>query len=98
LQKDTFKDSLINRKIIWEGFVISVGEPYDKGGIRVIITTSLNPLLHNGFQAASLVFNSMQKDQLLALKKNQRILVTGVIREIHSGPWVEECKILKVLN
>jgi hypothetical protein len=93
LQKHTFKDSLINRKIIWEGFVMSVKEPDDKGRIIVFITPSLD----HGFQAAFLIFNSIQKNQLLALKKNQRIRVTGVIRKINSDPWVEECKILKVL-
>jgi hypothetical protein len=93
LQKHIFKNSLINRKIIWEGFVGLVTEPDDKGRIRATIRPSLDYS-----QAAFLGFNSMQKDQLLDLKKNQRIRVTGVVRKIDLDPWVEECKILKVLN
>ena len=90
LQQDEFANSLVNRRIVWEGIVKSV-EPERDGVITILIHPP-----DEDFKTAFLKFDSRMKSDLLRIKTGQRIRATGIVRNIISSPFVRDCQILKV--
>jgi hypothetical protein len=93
LQRDQLEKEMIGKTVIWTGRIISIRSA-DDGGVRVIV----EPPNDKSPASAFLTFDTSQRMDFLKLKEKQVIRFTGVIDRFVASPFLEKCKLLRVIE
>jgi len=83
---------MLGKTVIWTGKITSI-ESGDNGGVRVVVHAQTNDV-----GSAFLDFDPSQRSDFLRLKEKQVIRFTGVIRSFVASPFLENCKLIQVLD
>ena len=92
LQRGEFENSVIGKRVVWEGTVSSIKPGSDE---RILLT--LEDKMEGRF-TAFFYFEKDQREELLRLQPNQHIKVSGRIRSIIDSPFLYESRVLQILD
>jgi hypothetical protein len=89
LQKTHVEETYIGTKVVWEVLVKSVSEEKD-GKIWVTI---VSPSAKFGLDAAHAIFDKKYKEALLLIKKDEHVIISGVIERFFLSPILQDCQL-----
>jgi hypothetical protein len=91
LQRSELERRMMGRRIVWTGVVEEIKEDRSKISVRVSAPAP-------SYGTAFLSFDQSQREQLLQIHEKQRIRFTGVIHSFVASPFLQDCRIMRILS
>ncbi|MGH9930018.1 MAG: hypothetical protein ACREA9_12460 [Pyrinomonadaceae bacterium] len=92
LQREDFLQRQLGKRVIWEGYVLTVSEWSSDRTVSLAIDNGKS----NFTNYATFSFPAGAREDLLALKPRQLVKVTGVLKKFDSIARLDDCRILKI--
>ena len=91
LQRDELEQEMLGKRVIWNGVAKNIEASGEKLSVWVAP-------IDGSYGTAFLDFPLAARAELLRIHEGQKIRFTGTIRHFVASPFLEDCKLLKVLD